>query len=304
MEHDPGRRDQRDIRDFDKLKIQKTGKAVFITGGSGGLGLASAKSLVSQGFAIGLMARNRERLEIAREELLLEEPDAFIEIYSGDVTNANSVKQAVDAFATNTGGLEAVVHAAGRMRGLGPVGLLDLEQWQEDVAATLVGAGNLVHAASPWLESNAAGGAVVAFVGPGHHQGLGFASGYAAAQAGLVRLMENLALERTWPRTAGPGPDGFVGYYAIFSAVTPTGMMNYVLSEDVGRKWLPRFTEMFGEGKEVEPAVPGALAAWLCQRKPAELSGRVVSGMLDPELTELRLAVLGEGEKGRLRLKF
>lgn len=286
------------------MNIQKTGKAVFITGGSGGLGLATAKSLAAQGFALALYARNYERLEIAREEIQLEEPSASVHLYTGNVADASSLKAAVDAFATTIGGLEAVVHAAGRMRGLGPVGLLDIQQWQEDVATTLVGAGNLAHAASPWLESNPAGGAVVAFVGPGHHQGLGFASGYAAAQAGLVRLMENLALERTWPKTAGPGPVGFVGYYALFSAVTPTGMMNYVLSEEIGRKWLPRFTEMFGEGKEVEPAVPGALAAWLCQRKPAELSGRVVSGMLDPELTELRLAVLGNGEKGRLRLKF
>ena len=65
-----------------------------------------------------------------------------------------------------------------------------------------------------------------------------------------------------------------------------------------------RFTEMFGEGKEVEPQVPAGMAAWLCSRKPAELSGRVVSGMLDPELTEMRLGILAEGDQGRLRLKF
>jgi hypothetical protein len=46
------------------------------------------------------------------------------------------------------------------------------------------------------------------------------------------------------------------------------------------------------------------MAAWLCLKKPVELSGRVVSGMLDPELTEMRLGILGEGEKGQLRLKF
>jgi hypothetical protein len=80
--------------------------------------------------------------------------------------------------------------------------------------------------------------------------------------------------------------------------------MDYILRESEGRKWLPRFTEMFGEGKEVEPHVPAAMAAWLCLKKPVELSGRVVSGMLDPELTEMRLGILGEGEKGQLRLKF
>jgi NAD(P)-dependent dehydrogenase (short-subunit alcohol dehydrogenase family) len=190
------------------------------------------------------------------------------------------------------------------MHALGPIGAVQPIVWQEDVATTLVGAGHLAHAAAPWLEQAPGGGAMVAFVGPGHHQGLGFGSGFSAAQAGLVRLMENLALERAWPKTAGPGPSSFVGYYALFPAVTPTGLMNYVLSESDGRKWLPRFTEMFGEGKEVDPHVPAGLAAWLCRRKPVELSGRVVSGMLDPDLVELRLAILGEGDKGQLRLKF
>jgi NAD(P)-dependent dehydrogenase (short-subunit alcohol dehydrogenase family) len=281
-----------------------TKRAVFITGGSHGLGLFTARSLVAQGAAVALFARDKHRLDQARTDLLEDEPQAEIETFSGDVCHFESLEQSVQRFAESQGSLEAVVHAAGQMRAIGPISQVDPTVWRADMETSLIGAGHLIKAASPWLEKSPQGGSVVVFVGSGHNQGLGFGSGYSAAQAGLVRLMENLALERVWPKLAGQGPEGFVGYYALFPAVTPTGVMDYILRESEGRKWLPRFTEMFGEGKEVEPHVPAAMAAWLCLKKPVELSGRVVSGMLDPELTEMRLGILGEGEKGQLRLKF
>lgn len=279
-------------------------KTVFVTGGSGGLGLETAKVLAENGWIIGLYARGAERLDAARAALSDAVPGAVAESYPGDVLDAPRLCQAVREFAERHGRLDAVVHAAGRMRALGPTAEVAPDQWRADLEVSLVGAGHLVQAAGETLDRNPEGGAFVAFVGPGHHQGLGFASGYAAAQAGLVRFVENLALERVWPPTAGPSPRNFVGYYALFPAVTPTGLMDHVLGSSEGRKWLPRFTEMFGEGKEVEARVPAAMAAWLCERKPIELTGRVVSGMLDADLTEMRLATLGEGEKGRLRLRF
>ncbi len=277
---------------------------VFVTGGSSGLGLKTATILAENGWTIGLFARDRARLDAAADTIRADAPKARVEIYTGDVRDYPALSEALRAFVAEHGRLDAVIHSAGRLHAIGPTARVDPLSWREDLEVSLVGAGHLAAAAGPFLEASPAGGAFVAFVGPGHHQGLGFASGYAAAQAGLVRLVENLAAESEWPKTAGPSPAAFVGYYAVFPAVTPTGLMDDVLGTGQGRKWLPRFTEMFGEGKEVEPHVPAGMAAWLCGRKPAELSGRVVSGMLDPELTEMRLALLGQGDQGRLRLKF
>lgn len=281
-------------------------RQVIITGGSSGLGLESAIIFAEKGWNICLIARDQAKLEEARQTVASFAPEARVEIRSADVRDYAALEQAVSGYASEFGGFEAVIHSAGRMQALGPIGTTDPAQWQADIETTLIGAGNLARACSKWFGSRSgeAGSAFVAFVGPGHHEGLGFGSGYAAAQAGLVRLIENLDLERKWPRTAGESPAGRVAYYALYSAVTPTGVMNHVLSHADGRKWLPRFTEMFAEGKEVEPHVPAATAVWLCDRKPQELSGRVVSGMLDPELVEMRLAILGEGDKGRLRLRF
>lgn len=277
---------------------------VFVTGGSGGLGLKTAAILAENGWTIGLFARDSARLEAAADTIRADTPKARVDTLPGDVRDYAALSESLRKFVADHGRLDAVIHAAGQLHAIGPAAQVDPLAWREDLEVSLVGAGHLAAAAGPYLEASPAGGAFVAFVGPGHHQGLGFASGYAAAQAGLVRLVENLAAERLWPKTAGPSPATFVGYYAVFPAVTPTGLMDDVLGTGQGRKWLPRFTEMFGEGKEVEPHVPAGMAAWLCGRKPPELSGRVVSGMLDPELTEMRLGILGQGDQGRLRLKF
>lgn len=281
-------------------------QSVFITGGSEGLGLESAKQLAQTGWRIGIFARDPVKLRLAREELIFDNPEVDISIFSGDVRNYEELSKAIDAFASANQfqNIQAVIHAAGRLHAIGPLHLTDIAEAQSDMATSLGGAMNLFHGSAKWLEKSPIGGAAIAFVGPGFHEGLGFGSAYAAAQAGLVRLIENLAQERKWPERAGGSPEGEIGYYALYSAVTSTGVMNYILGSDEGRKWLHRFTEMFAEGKEVEPHVPAATAAWLAARRPKEISGRVVSGMLDPDLTELRLAILSTGDKGRLRVVY
>jgi NAD(P)-dependent dehydrogenase (short-subunit alcohol dehydrogenase family) len=281
-------------------------QAAFITGGSRGLGLETAKILAAEGWQLCLFARDEKHLTQSREELQLDYPAATISTSTGDVTDYLSVSNAIDEFASNigNGSIQAVIHAAGRLRAIGPLQHTAHEDAIADMATSLNGAINLMHASAKWLEKSNIGAAMIAFVGTGHHEGLGFGSAYAAGQAGLVRFIENLALEQKWPARAGASPTGQINFYALYSAVTPTGVMNHVLSTDAGRRWLHRFTEMFAEGKEVEPHVPAATAAWLASRRPAEISGRVVSGMLDPELIELRLGILSESDKGRLRMVY
>ena len=43
------------------------GKNVVITGGSSGLGLAIAKELAARGAIVTLIARNKEKLEMAKD---------------------------------------------------------------------------------------------------------------------------------------------------------------------------------------------------------------------------------------------
>ena len=50
-------------------------QSAFITGGSQGLGLETAKQLAQAGWRIGLFARDLANLKSAREELILDYPE-------------------------------------------------------------------------------------------------------------------------------------------------------------------------------------------------------------------------------------
>ncbi|MEY3402589.1 MAG: hypothetical protein RLZZ86_2205, partial [Cyanobacteriota bacterium] len=47
------------------LKLNLSGKTAIVTGGSAGIGLATAKALYSEGVNVVIAARNQERLEQA-----------------------------------------------------------------------------------------------------------------------------------------------------------------------------------------------------------------------------------------------
>jgi hypothetical protein len=83
----------------------------------------------------------------------------------------------------------------------------------------------------------------------------------------------------------------------------PTALVQHLLDSPEGRRWLPRFTEAFAEGKEVGPEVAAEMVGWLVERRPEELSGRVVAAPISPEVLETRLAAIAEDDRNRLRLR-
>lgn len=131
-------------------------------------------------------------------------------------------------------------------------------------------------------------------VGPGHSTDLPFASGYAMAQAGLVRLVECLDRELR--------PEG-VAVYAVNPGLVPTSLVLHLLDSPEGRRWLPSFTEAFAEGKEVGPEVVAEMVSWLATEKPLELAGRVVPAPATPVILETRLQRIQTEDLMRLRLR-
>ncbi len=131
-------------------------------------------------------------------------------------------------------------------------------------------------------------------VGPGHAAGLAFGSGYGTAQAALVRLAESLAEELR--------PEG-VAVFALNPGLVPTELVQHLLDSPEGRRWLPRFTEAFAEGKEVGAEFVAEMAAWLLDRRPMSLTGRVVAAPITPEILETRLPRIESENLSRLRMR-
>jgi NAD(P)-dependent dehydrogenase (short-subunit alcohol dehydrogenase family) len=264
---------------------------VVITGGSRGLGRAIAEHLASQGAAIGLIARGRGDLWAAADSI--EEAGGPIAAQACDVRDRAALEAAVARIAAGLGGIDALVCAAGQLRGIGPMAVRESETWWDDVEIAVRGAHHAIRAGLPWLrESRHA--SISVLVGPGHEGPLPFASGYGCAQAALVRLVESLGQELKAEK---------VPIYAVNPGLAPTGVVRGLIDTREGRRWLPRFNEAFAEGKEVHPSVAAEMVAWLIERRPAELNGRVVAALLAPDVLETRLDAIAAHERNVLRLR-
>ncbi len=103
-----------------------TGKVVVITGGSSGLGEATAHYLAEKGAKVVLGARRVEKLEKVASEIK-KNGDA-VEILRTDVTSADDVKALVKKAIDSFGKIDVMVNNAGIMP-LAPLSALKVNEW-------------------------------------------------------------------------------------------------------------------------------------------------------------------------------
>lgn len=263
----------------------------LILGGSGAIGTATATRLALRGDRVALIARDESRLALAVDAVRSEAGEAFA--VGGDVRDRTLLGRAIDAACDRLEGLDHLIFAAGRLDAPGPMTSVDPLSWRGDLETTLIGFFNAVRLASPYLERSETA-TINVLVGPGHHVGIPNASGYAAAQAGVVRAVEGLATELL---------ESDIRVYAIFPGVVPSRFTRRLIDTDDGRACLPWVNEAFAEGKEVGPERAAEMIHWLTSRRPVQLNGRVVFAPMSPELMEARLDRIEAEDLNRLRLK-
>lgn len=155
-----------------------------ITGGSRGIGLATAQAALSRGDRVAVLARTVDpalAATLGTNALCL----------AADVADPASLKAALDTVAAQWGGIDVLVNNAGLHRG-GRVDKLKVADWDAVLATNLSGPLHTVRAALPHMGGGGAIvniGAVVGFRGfPGD-------SPYGASKAGLAGLTQVLAVE-------------------------------------------------------------------------------------------------------------
>jgi len=122
-------------------------KALFNTGASSGIGAATARLAVAQGWHVGLFARSRDKLDALADEL----GDRALAL-QGDATDLDNLKAAMAAFVGKTGGLDAAFANAGK--GLSAAGTEagDPEEWEQMIGVNILGVLWTVKAAMPHLQ--------------------------------------------------------------------------------------------------------------------------------------------------------
>src|SRR3984957_7648966 len=87
-----------------------TGKRALVTGGSRGIGFAIASTLAAEGADISLLARDKDRLEAARQQWSL---GHRVVAFAADTTDDTAVRAAIERTADELGGgVDILVNAA------------------------------------------------------------------------------------------------------------------------------------------------------------------------------------------------
>jgi 3-dehydrosphinganine reductase len=92
--------------------MEFTGKHVIVTGGSSGIGLATARQFAALGAKLSLIARDAGKLNAAAEELR-RLGKGTVEVASADVSQSAEVKAAIATLEGKQGGCDVLVTSAG-----------------------------------------------------------------------------------------------------------------------------------------------------------------------------------------------
>jgi len=124
------------------------GTVALVTGASSGIGHATARALASNGAAVALVARRKERLdELAAT---IEKDGGKALAIEADITDKAQAQGAVEKTVSELGRLDTVVNNAGVML-LGPAEGAPIEEWERMVALNVTGLLYVSHAALPHL---------------------------------------------------------------------------------------------------------------------------------------------------------
>jgi NAD(P)-dependent dehydrogenase (short-subunit alcohol dehydrogenase family) len=165
-------------------------KTALITGGSSGIGKACALRLASHGVQVALAARNRNALDQVQRDI--EQAGGAALVVPTDVTDAEQVRQAVEATVARFGKLDILLASAGlSMRAYFENS--QLEAMERVMRVNFFGALYATHFALPHVIKTK--GSLVAISSLTGKRGIPSYSIYGASKFAIQGLYEALALE-------------------------------------------------------------------------------------------------------------
>jgi NAD(P)-dependent dehydrogenase (short-subunit alcohol dehydrogenase family) len=171
------------------------GKHAIVTGGSQGIGKAIALELAREGADVAIVARNKERLEAAAQELGRETSRKILPI-AADVTSKEQVEAMVARAAAELGGLHILVNSGsapgGSANATGPIETVVDEELLQDFNVKYLGALRCARAIIPHLKEKG-WGRIINVSGTNARTAGNLSGG--ARNASLVHFTKTLAVQ-------------------------------------------------------------------------------------------------------------
>jgi len=169
------------------------GEVALITGGSSGIGEATARLFVAEGARVGVLARSPNELKRAVERMTEDGGEAIALL--ADISRPDEVEEAVEKLVTTWGRLDIVFANAGINGTWAPVDELSPEEWQHTIDINLNGTFYTLKYTIPHLKDRGGSIVVTSSINGTRVFSNSGASAYATSKAGQVALTKMLALE-------------------------------------------------------------------------------------------------------------
>lgn len=251
------------------MDLGLAGKVAVVTGGSKGIGKATALELAREGASVVICARGAEALAAAEDEIRVVAPGEVLAVVA-DVTSAAAARQVIGAAVARFERLDILINNAGAAAAAS-FEAVDDQQWAADLDLKLLGAVRFSREAIPHMRA-AGGGRIVNLTAvSGKQPGAGSLPTSVSRAAGI-------ALTKAMSRDL-----------ARYSILVNTVCIGLVKSAQIERSALARFPDLpldqayerMGEGVPLgrvgEAREVAALIAFLCSPLGGYVTGAAIN---------------------------
>lgn len=234
-------------------------KVALVTGAARGIGLATAKRFLADGWQVALLDINAETLQRAFAEIA--KPDTTLALEC-DVSDPQSVAGAFASLVQRFGRLDALVNNAG-IAIFGPILQTSFADWSRVLAVNLSGPFLCSQAAAPLMRDNG-GGAIVNITSISGLRASTLRVAYGTSKAGLAHLTKQQAVE-------------FASYGVRVNAVAPgpvdTAMAKAVHTPEIRADYHDHMPlNRYGLEQELAEAI-----YFLCSDRASYITGQVLA---------------------------
>jgi len=234
------------------------GKVAIITGGSRGIGAASARIFAASGARVVLAARDKNAIATVAKDILSAGVQAVaVPTDVGDpVSVERLVQQALDAY----GRLDAAFNNAGDGHMPTPLADVKVEDFERAIRVNLTGVFLSMKYEIPAMLRNGGGGAIVNMSSTAGLNGVKGIAGYVAGKHGIIGLTKTAALD-------------YAQHNIRINAVAPGPILTDRLKQLKNRDQVALAVPIRRIGQPEEVAYT---AAWLCSEQASFITGATI----------------------------
>lgn len=170
-----------------------SGKTALVTGGGRGIGLAVAQGLAEYGADIALVARTKEQLEAAAQQIR-KDTGKIVRTFPFDVENVGQINALFERIVIETKGIDILVNCAGTTI-RGPAEEVDMETWHKVLDVNLTAVFVLSQAFCRHCKQTGKTGRIINIGSLTCHGARPTTAAYASSKGGLLMLTKTLAVE-------------------------------------------------------------------------------------------------------------